>query len=101
MVCSPKAAGHQPRQFSLQELVLSRTATKCQGHLDFFNLPSKMRLLPVAAAALIGSVSAIKLTEHDKLANLGLQNVAKDVAKYGYPRPRTCTLKNAAVQKEW
>jgi tyrosinase len=60
-----------------------------------------MRLLAVAAAALVGSVSAIKVTEHDKLAALGLENVAKDVAKYGYPRPGTCKLENAAVRKEW
>jgi tyrosinase len=67
-----------------------------------FLQPSQQNVsLPVAAAALVGSVSAIKVTEHDKLANLGLENVAKDVAKYGYPRPRTCTLKNAAVRKEW
>jgi tyrosinase len=60
-----------------------------------------MRLLAVATSALVGSVSALKVLEHDKLATQGLQNVAKDVAKNGYPSPGTCTLENAARRREW
>jgi len=61
----------------------------------------EMRFLTIKATALAGSVSALKVLEHDKLATLGLQNVAKDVAKNGYPSPGTCTLENAARRREW
>ena len=60
-----------------------------------------MRFLTIAATALVGSVSAQKITEHDKLAALGLANVAYDVAKNGYPSPGKCTLENAVVRREW
>jgi tyrosinase len=60
-----------------------------------------MRFSNTAVVALIGAVDAIKLTEHDKLAALGLINVGKDVAKNGYPSPGTCTLENVKVRKEW
>lgn len=59
-----------------------------------------MRILTIAAA-LIVSVSSLKVLEHDKLAKRGLENVAKDVAKNGYPSPGTCTLENAAKRREW
>ncbi|KAF2822486.1 Di-copper centre-containing protein [Ophiobolus disseminans] len=48
-----------------------------------------MRFLTTVATALAGSVTALKVLEHDKLAIIGLQNVAKDVAKNGYPSPGT------------
>jgi hypothetical protein len=60
-----------------------------------------MRFSKTAVVALIGAVGAVKLTEHDKLAALGLINVERDVAKNGYPSPGTCTPKNVAVRKEW
>jgi tyrosinase len=60
-----------------------------------------MRFSKTAVVALIGVVSAVKSTGHDKLAALGLINVGRDVAKNGYPSPGTCTLENVAVRKEW
>jgi tyrosinase len=60
-----------------------------------------MRFLAAAATALMGTVAAVKVTEHDKLAAQGLENLANDVAKHGYPKPGTCTLENAVVRKEW
>lgn len=60
-----------------------------------------MRLIEIAAVALAGSASAFKITEHDKLAALGLKNLKNDVEKNGYPSPGQCTLENVAVRKEW
>ncbi|RAR08504.1 Di-copper centre-containing protein [Stemphylium lycopersici] len=60
-----------------------------------------MRLIEIAAVALAGSASALKITEHDKLAALGLENLRNDVEKNGYPSPGQCTLENVAVRKEW
>ncbi|KNG48656.1 Di-copper centre-containing protein [Stemphylium lycopersici] len=60
-----------------------------------------MRLIEIAAVALAGSASAFKITEHDKLAALGLENLKNDVEKNGYPSPGQCTLENVAVRKEW
>ncbi|KAI4660374.1 uncharacterized protein J4E78_005077 [Alternaria triticimaculans] len=60
-----------------------------------------MRLLDFAALALVSGTGAFKVTEHDKLAALGLANVGIDVAKNGYPNPGQCTLKNVAVRREW
>jgi tyrosinase len=57
----------------------------------------------ITVATLFGSVSAasFKKTEHDRLAELGLKNLERDVAKNGYPQPQQCTLKNAAIRREW
>jgi len=60
-----------------------------------------MRLFDFAALALVSGAGAFKVTEHDKLAALGLTNVGIDVAKNGYPNPGQCTLKNVAVRREW
>lgn len=60
-----------------------------------------MRFSFTAATALLASVGAAKVTEHDKLAKLGLGNVKEYVAKNGYPSPGTCTLETAAVRREW
>lgn len=56
---------------------------------------------PIVAIALSAVALAAKLTEHDKLAAQGLDNIAADVSKHGYPAPRSCTLETAAVRKEW
>jgi tyrosinase len=60
-----------------------------------------MRFFDIAALALVSGTGASKITEHDKLAALGLANVRIDVAKNGYPNPDQCTLKNVRVRREW
>ena len=60
-----------------------------------------MRVFDIVALALVSGADAFKITEHDKLAALGLANVGIDVAKNGYPNPGQCTLKNVAVRREW
>jgi hypothetical protein len=57
-----------------------------------------MRFLEIAAAAFLSGVGAISnLTEHDKLAAIGLANLKQSVL----PNPEQCTLENAAVRREW
>jgi tyrosinase len=60
-----------------------------------------MKLFTVLAVGLAGSVSAAKYMEVDALAAQGMVNLRRYVADNGYPSPRTCTLKNASVRKEW
>jgi hypothetical protein len=60
-----------------------------------------MRVFDIVALALVSGADAFKITEHDKLAALGIANVGIDVAKNGYPNPGQCTLKNVAVRREW
>jgi tyrosinase len=60
-----------------------------------------MRFFDITALALISGAGAFKITEHDKLAALGLANVGIDVAQNGYPNPGQCTLKNVRVRREW
>lgn len=60
-----------------------------------------MRFSIIAATVLAGSANTLKVLEHDKLAARGLENVAEDVTKHGYPRPGTCTLENASRRREW
>ncbi|EOA82019.1 uncharacterized protein SETTUDRAFT_97043 [Exserohilum turcica Et28A] len=59
-----------------------------------------MRLLEIAVVALTNGVSAVKQTEHDKLAARGLANLKADIAENGYPNPGKCTMENAAIRKE-
>jgi hypothetical protein len=56
---------------------------------------------PIVAVALSAVALAAKFTEHDKFAAQGLENLAADVSKYGYPAPGLCTLETATVRKEW
>lgn len=61
-----------------------------------------MRFSTIAAATLLGSVSAThKLEESDKLAAKGLENLQLYTAQHGLPSPDTCTLENVAVRREW
>ena len=60
-----------------------------------------MRFFDIATLALVSGAGAFKITDHDKLAALGLANVGIDVAKHGYPNPGQCTLKNVRVRREW
>ncbi|KAI4912816.1 hypothetical protein J4E90_006222 [Alternaria incomplexa] len=60
-----------------------------------------MRLFGIPALALASSVTAVKVTEHDKLAVLGLENLQRYVAENGSPDPGTCTPETASVRKEW
>jgi tyrosinase len=60
-----------------------------------------MRFFEIAVVVLAGSASAFKVTEYDKLAALGQENLKNDVEKNGYPSPGQCTLENVAVRKEW
>lgn len=61
----------------------------------------EMRLFGIPALALASSVTAVKVTEHDKLAVLGLENLQRYVAENGSPDPGTCTPETASVRKEW
>ncbi|KAJ8118157.1 hypothetical protein OPT61_g814 [Boeremia exigua] len=64
-----------------------------------------MHLFSIAAvAALIGVGSAslaFKFGEQEALAAKAVINIGLDVAKNGYASPKTCTLKNVAVRREW
>jgi len=60
-----------------------------------------MRLFGLSALALASGVTAVKVTEHDKLAVLGLENLQRYVAENGSPSPGTCTPETASVRKEW
>jgi hypothetical protein len=61
----------------------------------------EMRLFGISALALAASVTAVKVTEHDKLAAVGLERLQRYVAENGSPEPGTCTLETASVRKEW
>lgn len=61
-----------------------------------------MRFSSIAAAALIGGVSAeYKFGEQEALAAAGMFNVGQYTALNGYPNPEKCTLENARVRREW
>ena len=60
-----------------------------------------MRLFEIAVVAFASGVSAVKQTEHDKLAARGLEKLRADIARNGYPNPEKCTMENVAVRKEW
>jgi hypothetical protein len=63
-----------------------------------------MRFSPLAIVALIGGASAapnpLKHGEQEALADKALTNIGEHVAANGYANSK-CTLKNAAVRKEW
>lgn len=54
----------------------------------------------LAAAFAAGSVDAIQFMGIDALAAKGVLNLGVHIAEEGYPSPKTCTLKNAAVRRE-
>ncbi|KAA8625557.1 tyrosinase central domain protein [Pyrenophora tritici-repentis] len=58
-----------------------------------------MRLGNITAAILVTGVYSV--TEHDKLAAIGLENLKIDVTKNGHPSSSHCTLENVAVRREW
>jgi hypothetical protein len=63
-----------------------------------------MRFSSLAIVALIGGASAapnpLKHGEQEALADKALTNIGEHVAANGYANSK-CTLKNAAVRKEW
>ncbi|OSS47097.1 hypothetical protein B5807_09972 [Epicoccum nigrum] len=63
-----------------------------------------MRFSPLAIVALIGGANAapspLKHGEQEALADKAMTNIGEHVAANGYANPN-CTLKNAAVRKEW
>ena len=71
-------------------------------NLDTF--PKTMRFSSLAIVALIGGASAapnpLKHGEQEALADKAMTNLGEHIAANGYANPK-CTLKNAAVRKEW
>lgn len=59
-----------------------------------------MRVLILAIAALASCVSAT-FGQHDALAAQGLLELSLHVATEGLPEPKTCSLKNVRVRREW
>ncbi len=66
---------------------------------------SKMRFSSIAVAAVLfgaGSASpAFKFGEQEALAAKAVINIGVNAAQNGYPSPKTCTLRNVAVRREW
>jgi tyrosinase len=63
-----------------------------------------MKFSIIFTAGLMASANAApraKHMENDKLADKGMANLKAHIAMNGYPNPEKCTLKNAAVRKEW
>lgn len=60
-----------------------------------------MKLSNILPAGLIGSASAVKFMEVDQLAAQGMFKLGLHVAQNGYPSPKTCTLDNVAIRREW
>lgn len=61
-----------------------------------------MKLSNLLVAALASLVSAKeKPQEVNILAAQGLQKLQVYLSKNGYPSPKTCTLDNVAVRREW
>ncbi|KAF2786397.1 Di-copper centre-containing protein [Melanomma pulvis-pyrius CBS 109.77] len=66
-----------------------------------------MKISSFAAAALVSSVGAAPLEqrslflETDALAAQGVFNLGLQTAIKGYPSPKTCTLDNVAIRREW
>lgn len=60
-----------------------------------------MKFATILTAGFAGSASAIKFMEVDALAAEGVFKLGLHVAENGYPSPKTCTLKNVAVRREW
>lgn len=61
-----------------------------------------MRFTEIITAALIGAASAApKFGEQEALAAAGVHNIALNAALNGYPSPKTCTLDNVKVRREW
>jgi tyrosinase len=63
-----------------------------------------MKFSIILTAGLMASANAApkaKHMENDKLADKGMANLKAYIATNGYPNREKCTLKNAAVRKEW
>jgi len=64
-----------------------------------------MRFSTITVAALLGTGSAtptfFKFGEQEILAAKAVANIGLDAAQHGYPSPKTCTLNNVAVRREW
>jgi tyrosinase len=67
-----------------------------------------MKISTFAAATLMSSVGAAPLEERaslfletDALAAQGVFNLGLSTALKGYPSPKTCTLDNVAIRREW
>jgi tyrosinase len=63
-----------------------------------------MKFSIILTAGLVASVNAApkaKHMENDNLADKGMDNLKAFIATNGYSNPEKCTLKNAAVRKEW
>lgn len=60
-----------------------------------------MKLSITFIAGLASSAIAVKFMEVDSLAAQGMFNLGLNIAKNGYPSPKTCTLENVAVRREW
>jgi tyrosinase len=63
-----------------------------------------MKLSIILTAGLMVIANAApkaKYMENDKLADKGMANLKAYIAKNGYSDPKKCTLKTAAVRKEW
>ncbi|KAH4102311.1 hypothetical protein HBI81_009010 [Parastagonospora nodorum] len=52
-------------------------------------------------AMVTGSTTATRFMEVDALAAQGVFNLGLHIAQNGYPSPKTCTLENIAVRREW
>lgn len=60
-----------------------------------------MRFSTFAMAALSGAVSAAPYPgEQEALAAKAMVSISEHIAQNGYSNPK-CTLKNAAVRREW
>ncbi|CBX97525.1 hypothetical protein IAQ61_007066 [Plenodomus lingam] len=60
-----------------------------------------MKLGNILLSGLVGSTGAVKFMEVDSLAAEGMFKLGMHIAENGYPSPKTCTLKNAAIRREW
>ncbi|KAF2026205.1 Di-copper centre-containing protein [Setomelanomma holmii] len=60
-----------------------------------------MKLQVLLSLSIIGGTSAAKFLEVDSLAAQGMVNLGLHVAQNGYPSPKTCTLNNVAIRREW
>ncbi|KAI8942273.1 hypothetical protein NX059_000352 [Plenodomus lindquistii] len=60
-----------------------------------------MKLKNILVGGLAGSASATKFMEVDALAAEGMFKLGMHIAENGYPSPKTCTMENVSVRREW
>lgn len=60
-----------------------------------------MRSTALLFAMVTGSATVTKFMEVDALAAQGVFNLGLHIAQNGNSSPKTCTLENIAVRREW